>query len=250
MVGADASGLEARNLGHYMAAFDGGAYAKVLLEGDVHSVNRDALGLPSTTNAIAKHTRGGSKNWFYAFMYGGGDEKLGKMLAMLRNPETGEPYIKPPKGGWTKDSYRKLGKQLKAKFLKNTPALGKLVEKCKKAFKEKGWLRMPDGRRTYIRSDHSSLNSLLQAAGAIICKKWIVNFSRRLREEFGEPGWGGMWVPLLWVHDEVQLAVRPEIADRVCVILVEEIRKLTDVYGWRVALDGEAKIGANWKETH
>lgn len=51
LVGADASGLELRCLAHYMARFDGGAYIKVLLEGDVHSVNQKAAGLPTRDNA-------------------------------------------------------------------------------------------------------------------------------------------------------------------------------------------------------
>jgi DNA polymerase-1 len=44
--------------------------------------------------------------------------------------------------------------------------------------------------------------------------------------------------------------VRPAIAERVCEIMVEEIRKITQHYQWRVPLDGEAKVGQNWKETH
>lgn len=45
MVGCDASGLELRMLAHYMARYDGGAYAKVLLEGDIHTANQKAAGL-------------------------------------------------------------------------------------------------------------------------------------------------------------------------------------------------------------
>lgn len=50
-VGADASGLELRCLAHYMARYDGGAYAKILLEGDIHTENQKAAGLPSRSNA-------------------------------------------------------------------------------------------------------------------------------------------------------------------------------------------------------
>jgi hypothetical protein len=44
MLGADASGLELRNLAHYMAQYDNGAYGKIILEGDIHTENRKALG--------------------------------------------------------------------------------------------------------------------------------------------------------------------------------------------------------------
>ena len=50
-IGADASGLELRCLAHYMARYDGGAYAKVLLEGDIHTENQKAAGLPTRDNA-------------------------------------------------------------------------------------------------------------------------------------------------------------------------------------------------------
>ena len=73
-VGADASGLELRMLAHYLAAYDGGAYAKVLLEGDIHTANQHAAGLETRDNA---------KTFIYAFLYGAGDEKLGSIVAPL-----------------------------------------------------------------------------------------------------------------------------------------------------------------------
>jgi hypothetical protein len=45
VVGCDASGLELRCLGHYVAKYDGGAYVEVILNGDIHWANTQALGL-------------------------------------------------------------------------------------------------------------------------------------------------------------------------------------------------------------
>lgn len=45
-LGTDLSGLELRCLGHFMAAFDRGAYITELLEGDIHTANQLAAGLP------------------------------------------------------------------------------------------------------------------------------------------------------------------------------------------------------------
>ena len=42
MVGADLSGIELRMLAHYLARYDQGRYAKLLLEDDIHQVNADA----------------------------------------------------------------------------------------------------------------------------------------------------------------------------------------------------------------
>lgn len=46
-VGTDASGLELRMLGSYLYRYDHGDYIKVILEGDVHTANQKAAGLPT-----------------------------------------------------------------------------------------------------------------------------------------------------------------------------------------------------------
>jgi DNA polymerase-1 len=43
LVGSDLAGIELRCLAHRMAKYDGGAYGKVLLEGDIHSENQTRL---------------------------------------------------------------------------------------------------------------------------------------------------------------------------------------------------------------
>ena len=45
MVGADLSGIELRMLAHYLARYDGGRYAKLLLEDDIHQINADKIGI-------------------------------------------------------------------------------------------------------------------------------------------------------------------------------------------------------------
>ena len=60
LVGWDASGLELRCLAHFMAKWDGGQYVQILLEGDIHSENQKAAGLP---------TRDQAKTFIYAFLF-------------------------------------------------------------------------------------------------------------------------------------------------------------------------------------
>lgn len=55
-VGVDASGLELRCLGHFMARFDNGAYIDVILNGDIHTTNQNAAGLPTRDNAKTFNT--------------------------------------------------------------------------------------------------------------------------------------------------------------------------------------------------
>ena len=51
LVGCDASGLELRMLAHYMARYDNGDYARILLEGDIHTANQKAAGLETRSQA-------------------------------------------------------------------------------------------------------------------------------------------------------------------------------------------------------
>jgi DNA polymerase I-like protein with 3'-5' exonuclease and polymerase domains len=67
MVAADLSGIELRMLSHFLAKYDGGRYADILLNGDIHQVNADKIGI----------SRKLVKTVTYAFLYGAGDEKIG-----------------------------------------------------------------------------------------------------------------------------------------------------------------------------
>lgn len=228
LMGSDASGLELRCLSHYMAKYDDGAYGKIILEGDIHSANRDALGLEG------KEGRNVAKRFIYAYLYGAGDEKLGSIMDATAS----------------KAKQKKVGATLRAKFEAGIPAMQKLNEAVKARAVGQKYILMPDGRRAYIRSPHAALNTLLQGAGAIICKLWIVHFNNAMTERFGPQGWAGKWAAVLWVHDEIQIAVREEIAEEATKIAVDCIRKVTEDFHWRIPLDGEAKLGKTWADTH
>ena len=168
LVGADASGLELRCLAHFMAKWDGGTYSEVLLNGDIHTANQEAAGLP---------TRNMAKSFIYSFLYGAGNAKIGSIV------------------GGTDDD----GDKLKKKFLKSLPALGKLVEAVKESAK-KGYLKGLDGRHLHVRSAHAALNTLLQSAGALVCKKWLVILEEELQARGLKHGWDGDYAFSAWVH--------------------------------------------------
>lgn len=56
--GVDASGLELRCLAHFMSPYDGGEYVDTILNGDIHSKNQVAAGLPTRNNAKTFNTMG------------------------------------------------------------------------------------------------------------------------------------------------------------------------------------------------
>ena len=148
MVGADLEGLELRCLGHYLSAYDEGSFADVVLNGDIHQQNADRVGC----------TRKEVKTITYAFIYGAGDAKLGHSL----NPALSDAQKK------------QLGQDLRRKFLDAIPGLEPLIDAVKLKVRAHGRLRGLDGRPIFCRAEHASLNYLLQSAGAILSKRWVV----------------------------------------------------------------------------
>jgi len=217
LVGADASGLELRCLAHFMGRWDAGEYAKVILEGDVHTTNMVAAGLTNRNQA---------KTFIYAFLYGAGDAKIGSIVG---------------KGA-------KRGAELKAQFLKGLPALAALIKAIKATVRAQGYLKGLDGRKLHVRSDHAALNTLLQGAGAIVMKKALVLLDKRLQEIGLVPGTDYEFVGN--IHDEWQIEVSEEHAETVGAAATDAIFRAGEHFGFRCPLAGEYKVGNNWHDTH
>lgn len=239
-IGIDASGLELRCLGHFVWPFDDGEYADVVLNGDIHTVNQKAAGL---------ETRGQAKTFIYAFLYGAGAQKIGSIVIPLASPE----------------EQKALGKKLMQEFLKKTPGIKKLRDAITKTLVESSewvgkeqkitWKRRHlvglDGRKLHIRSPHSAPNTLLQSAGALICKKWGARTVERLDALGLRQGWDADYCQMAWVHDEYQYAASSvEIAEVIGRESQEAMRDTQAFFNFRVQLDTEGKIGRNWKECH
>lgn len=234
LVGADAAGLEARMLAHYLGYYDGGAYRDILLNGDPHTANANACnerGLPIN--------RGGAKTLLYALMYGAQDPKLGRTV-QENLKDLGLPKLKMPD--------RTIGKVARSAIEGSMQGLETLVKTLKARSQKQGFVKGLDGRRLKIRSAHAILNTLLQGAGAIIMKKALALMT--------DPNscWGQQLGPI-WrlcanVHDEIQAECLPEYAEGLGKWLVHCIVRAGEFYNLRCPLDGESKVGDNWSKTH
>jgi DNA polymerase-1 len=209
LVGVDASGLELRMLAHYMGDEE---FTNVLLRDDIHTRNQIATGLA---------TRPQAKTFIYAFLYGAGDAKIGSIV-----------------GGTARDGYA-----LRSRFLRNTPSLETLRERVGQASR-KGYLKGLDGRKLWVRSEHSALNTLLQAAGAIVMKKALILLDDYATQHGIDYKFVGN------VHDEIQSEVATEQAEKFGWLAVECIKAAGISFELRCPLDGEYKVGDTWAETH
>lgn len=221
LVGCDASGLELRCLAHYMNDEE---YTHEILNGDIHTKNQQLAGLS---------TRAEAKRFIYAFNYGGGDSLIGSIV-----------------GGSAKD-----GKRIKQTFLNACPKIASLIKSVQTKVKTRGYLLGIDKRVLKVREQYKGLNVLLQSCGAIVMKKALCI----LYDDCVAKGWiKDSWYIsdedkiyfVLNVHDEYQAEVRPELVDEYMVMAVEAIRKAGEYFGFRCPLDGEAKVGESWYDTH
>jgi len=209
LLGCDASSLELRMLAHYMNDKD---FTREVVDGDVHTANQKAAGLPTRDNA---------KTFIYAFLYGAGAAKIGKIV----------------------DGTAKDGKKLIDKFLSNMPALKALRSKVDK-LASRGYVLGIDGRVLQIRSAHAALNSLLQGAGAIVCKEWlkhiIIQATRRKLD----------FKLVASIHDEYQFEVRKDHAEELGEVTKLAMKLTEQSLKVRCPLDSEYKVGKTWAETH
>jgi len=222
MVGADLEGLELRCLGHYLSRFDGGSFADVVINGDIHQQNADRVGC----------TRKEVKTITYAFIYGAGDVKLGHSLS----PELSDAQKKS------------LGGELRRKFLDAIPGLEPLIDAVKQKVRTKGRLRGLDGRPIFCKAEHASLNYLLQSSGAILSKRFVL-IGQQLLDDAGLT-YDVDYTRCAYVHDEVQLSVVPQEVDRVKQLLENSAPLAGDYYNFRVPITASADSGANWAATH
>ena len=227
-VGVDAKGLELRMLAHYLARYDGGAYAGYVHTGDPHEVNRVAAEL---------FLRDSAKTIIYALLYGSGDRNLGRIV-LEDLKKAGE---KVPKVSLTK-----LGKAVRAKLEANIAGFKDLTAQCKAFHAKRGVLPGLDGRWISSNSDHSALNTLLQGNGAIVMKQAQIFFDEYtlgLQAE-GKFGW------LATVHDEWQTTADTTVAEEVRELGKKAITQAGIALGVRCPLEGSGAMGYNWAETH
>ena len=209
LLGSDASSLELRMLAHYLNDRD---FTREVVEGDVHTANQRAAGLPTRDNA---------KTFIYAFIYGAGAAKIGQIV-----------------NGTARD-----GQKLIDNFLNNMPALKTLRHKVDK-LASRGYILGLDGRILRVRQAHAAMNLLLQGAGAIVCKEWLkfitIEATKRKLD----------YKLVASIHDEYQFEVHKEHAEELGGVTATAMKLTEQSLKVRCPLDSEYKLGKSWAETH
>ena len=213
LCGTDLSGIELRALASYLAPYDGGEYAKQILEGDIHTYNAEAFGTDRST----------AKTLIYSINYGGGDMRVGEIAG----------------GG------RAKGKQLKEQFFKSVPAFATLMANLKAAY-ARGYIKTCDGRKLKIRSEHRCLSQLLQSCGSLVSKWWVLLTYDEIKKHYGEDAY-----IVGWIHDELQIACKNEaVAEDVGNIARRMAEEAGRTLNLKIPIAAEHTVGRTWLETH
>ena len=217
MVGADLSGIELRMLAHYLGRYDGGRYADILLNDDIHQVNADKIGI----------TRRQVKTVTYAFLYGAGNLKLGLSY---------DNSLQPTKAS-------KKGQEIRKAFVSAIDGLADLLAAVS-AKATNGWLLAIDRRRVLVDSPHKALNYLLQCSAGVIAKRWmcIANSFDVAQDSHTHQ--------LAFVHDELQYETLPDYAEVLMEALESSAKLAGEYYNLRCPIAAESKQGTTWADVH
>ena len=240
-VSCDQAGLQDRGFAHYLAAFDGGDYGRSYIAGkDPHWGVATALGLVSCERDKANKLHGvireGCKSFRYGFLFGARAKRLGEILSTtIRAARQIDPTYRGPSA----DGARAL-----QRFEAATPGL-KQLRQLLEGKAGRGWVDGLDGRRVPVDAKYKALNRIVTCAEAVICKRWLINVYDELSARF-HYGWDGDAVIVTWIHDELVVCCRPEIADQVGELMVRHAKEPGEFYDLKVPLDAEYKIGRTW----
>ena len=216
MVGADLSGIELRMLAHYLGRYDGGRYADILLNDDIHQVNADKIGI----------TRRQVKTVTYAFLYGAGNEKLGTSYDNSLQPKEA----------------KKKGQEIRKAYVTAIDGLADLLAAVSNKAAN-GYLMALDRRRVLVDSPHKGLNYLLQCGAGIVAKQWMVIADNNLKHDVHTH-------QLAFVHDELQYETLPKYAEEIMSVLEISAKLAGEYYNLRCPIAAESKTGKNWAEVH
>lgn len=227
MIGIDAKALELRCLAGYLAYWDQGEYAKLVInpESDIHTINQKLFGV---------ETRDIAKRLLYGMLYGCGAVKAGTII----DPNEKDEIV-----------LRNLGKTAINSFLKGVPALAELKTKIESYILTRQHLIGLDKRVLYCRSPFKGLNVLLQSAGAILMKQVVITIHKNIETTLSLPH-GQEWEQVLMVHDEVQLVCNPKYTKQIREQAMLAFPQAQEFFEFLCLIEGDSRVGSDWSATH
>lgn len=227
LIGVDAVGIQLRVLAHYI---NDDNFTKELLSGDVHTLNKQALGSVCKDREVAK-------TFIYAWLLGAGVGKIAEILECTRS----------------------AANSALDQFTEAYPGLKKLKEKQIPQDAARGYFKGLDGRlvkiwgKTESERRHLAMSGYLQNGEVIVMKEACILWNERLADE-NIPFWQSDLV-----HDEYQTVTINDMNTALYIanVQAESIRQAGELLNLNCPMDGsfttkkgDYTIGPNWLITH
>ena len=215
LVGVDAKGIQIRILLNY-------AYSKEAFElyttGDPHVNNAKILGLAHKPAA---------KKFFYTLIMGGSGKRLAADQAQFGTKLTAAQ-----------------GKAMKEQMIETIPGFKELIDRLERELNKTGRITLCDGTPIVVSSPHMVIPYLLQGDESRIMKKasiWLDEIIRKEKIPAAKVG---------DIHDEWQFVVSRDAVPRFMEVALSVFPRVGEFFNYIVPIEGDAKEGLTWAETH
>ena len=256
LVSADASSCQDRML--ISRARDAGitdeVFEDMILNGDKkkgtdsHTRAMQEINKVFNASGITLITRGGAKNFNYAYKFNAGDKKLGTMAGVVNDAQAKKlgADIRTALDNVFKAQVE-LEKHLKKEWMESAKSRTRKTNWGERTEWYDGKVRGLDGRKVLIKKEKDILVFMLQSDEALTMQLATVFANKMLEKRFKE---GVDYRQVCFYHDEYTFECKPEIAHKVKRILEHAINKAGKYFKLSIEQTGEGEIGDNWYSVH
>jgi len=173
-------------------------------------------------------------NCNYALGYGARPEKL---QSVLNCPL---PLAKQAFDLWWSD--RAVMLELQKKLMEALSSRGQLISHTRLA--EGAYIIGIDGRKIFVRSTHSLVNSLIQNAGSLIMKFIVCFVYNRIQQQKLDAHF------VIQMHDELEIELFEKDFPLVSDFIQEAIISCNNYFKLKIPMAMDIKTGINWSQVH
>jgi DNA polymerase-1 len=210
LVGVDAKGIQLRVLAHYLGDEE---FNKAILSEDPHSYNQHAWGLD---------TRAKAKTILYAIVMGAGDGRVAQEANISL----------------------KEAKATKKQLFDRVPGFPKLINRLQAEQQRTGRIKLCDGTPVIVPKDYRVIPYLLQGDESKLMKQASVYLDELIRKNKIEA------YKCADVHDEWQYRVLNEQLELFVELALSVFPRAGQSFNYTIPIEGDAKVGKTWAETH
>jgi DNA polymerase-1 len=224
LVGIDGTGIQNRCLIHHLIKTVGeetvAEFKALALSGDVHKRNIEVLGLANKAAA---------KKFYYTLMMGGRGARLAADQAQFGTKMT-----------------PRQGDILRKKMIEGMPGFGELIKNLEAELERTGRVRLCDGTPVLVNSPHKVIPTILQGDESRLMKQALIYLDQEIRKA----RLAKFVFKVADIHDEWQWRVHNDAVDDFIRLALPCFPRAGESFGYKIPIDGDAKRGLTWAETH